>query len=103
MLDEGDHPVGHEAPGPDGLAGPGDLGDLGDPPDGGNLHASPGARRRDLERLNPVPGVDQDLDAVALHDSMVGVSGDTNPLQMLEARADQAEHGYQVSMISTQL
>src|SRR5512133_429662 len=67
MLDDGDNPAGHEAGRAHHLTAAGDLGDL----DGssGDDHVDPAtfAGGDDLEAAHLVPGVDQDLDAIALH------------------------------------
>jgi hypothetical protein len=67
MLDDGDHPAGHEAGRAHHLTTAGDLGDLDGSP--GDDHVDPAtfAGGDDLEAAHLVPGVDQDLDAIAFH------------------------------------
>jgi len=67
MLDDGDHPAGHEAGRAHHLAAAGDLGDL----DGssGDDHVDPAtfARGDHLEAAHLVPRVDEDLYSITLH------------------------------------
>jgi hypothetical protein len=67
MLDDGDHPAGHEARRAHHLTAAGDLGDFDRSP--GDDHVDPATfpGRHDLEATHLVPGVDQDLDAIAFH------------------------------------
>ena len=56
MLDEGDHPAGHEAAAANRASCPGDLGDLDHPTAGRDLEAPARTRGHDLEALHaPVP------------------------------------------------
>jgi hypothetical protein len=67
MLDDGDHPAGHEARRAHHLTAAGDLGDFDRSP--GDDHVDPAtfAGGDHLEAADFVPGVDQDLDAIAFH------------------------------------
>jgi hypothetical protein len=67
MLDERDQAGGHEPACPHGRAAARHLGDLHDAAGGRHLDPAPGAGRDDLERLDPLPGVDHGLDSIALH------------------------------------
>jgi len=67
MLDERDQPVGHEAPGADDLAGPGDLANLDDPACRDHLQATSSAGRDELERLDTLARVNERFDPIALH------------------------------------
>src|SRR5580765_3448111 len=67
MLDQRDHPAGHEPAGPDRRAAPGHLGHLDHPARGRHLETAAVLRRRDLEGLDALAGIDNDLDAIALH------------------------------------
>jgi hypothetical protein len=76
VLDDGDHPVGHEPAGPDHLAAPGDLGDLDDAAPGGDLDPAPGTGGLDLEPLDAASGIDHDLHPVTLHRAILAGAGD---------------------------
>ena len=67
MLDDRHHPAGHEARRAHHLTAAGDLGDLDRSP--GDDHVDPAtfAGGDHLEAADLVPGVDQDLDAIAFH------------------------------------
>src|SRR5580704_8413032 len=67
MLDQGDHPAGHEPRGPDRGPGPGHLADLDDTAPVGDIDAASRPGRRYLVRLGPLTGVNHDLDAITLH------------------------------------
>src|SRR5436190_1133971 len=67
MLDQRDHSAGHEAPRANGLTGPSDLGHLHHATSRVDLDPATGLGRGDLEGSNTVPGVHQDLDAIADH------------------------------------
>lgn len=67
MLDQGDDPARHEAAGPDGRAAAGHLGHFDDTASGRHLEPAAVLRRRDLECLDALAGIDHDLDAIALH------------------------------------
>src|SRR5580700_7851886 len=67
MLDQGDHPAGHEPRGPDRGPGPGHLADLYDTAPVGDIDAAPRPGRRYLVRLGPLTGINHDLDAITLH------------------------------------
>src|SRR5580700_2603499 len=67
MLDQGDHPAGHEPRGPDRGPGSGHLADLYDTAPVGDVDAASRPGRRYLVRLGPLTGVNHDLDAITLH------------------------------------
>src|ERR1700722_10640454 len=67
MLNQGDHPAGHEPRGPDRGPGPGHLADLDDTAPVGDIDAASRPGRRYLVRLSPLTGVNHDLDAITLH------------------------------------
>ena len=68
VLDDCDHPCGHETPGAHRMSGAGELGHLDDASGGGDLNPSPRARCRDLEAPRaPSPRVDDDLHGVSDH------------------------------------
>ena len=67
MLDDGDDPARHEARRAHDLPAPGDLGDLHGAAGDHHVDPSPFAGRDDFEAADLVPGIDQDLDAIAFH------------------------------------
>src|SRR5450759_5670442 len=69
MLDERDETAGHEAAGAYRLTGPRHLAHLHDPAGRDDLDATTGSRGDDLESLDALPGVDQGLDSVTLHEA----------------------------------
>src|SRR5690349_24017488 len=69
MLDQGEHPGGHEAGRPHHDAAAGHLVDLHYPTPGDHLDPAPGPGGRDLIGLRIATGVDDDLDPVTLHRS----------------------------------
>ena len=73
MLDERDEPARHEPPRPNRRAAARHLRDLDDATRGRHLDPTTGARRNDLERLHALPGIDDCLDAIALHERMVAL------------------------------
>jgi hypothetical protein len=80
MLDDGYDPAGHEAGRAHDLTSARDFGDLDSP--SGDQHVDPPTftRRDDLEAADFVPGVDQDLDSIALHSfTSVEVQWGTSP------------------------
>jgi hypothetical protein len=104
VLDDGDHPVGHEPAGPDHLAAPGNLGDLDHPASGGDLDPPPRAGGLDLEPLDATSGVDHDLHPVTLHRAILagavdpgtrprGASRDDGVWRILGAGKDLATEG----------
>jgi hypothetical protein len=76
VLDDGDHPVGHEPARPDHLAATGDLRDLDHPAPGGHLDPTPRTGGLDLEPLDAPSGVDHDLHPVTLHLAILAGAGD---------------------------
>jgi hypothetical protein len=67
MLDEGQHPGGHEPGGAHRRAAAGELGDLDDATAMGDVDAAAGPGRLDLVRQGAAAGINDDLDAVAFN------------------------------------
>jgi hypothetical protein len=68
MLDQRDHPAGHEPCGPHRGAAPGELAHLDHPAPVDHLDTSPGAGGRNLVVLGHAAGIDDYLDLVTAHD-----------------------------------
>src|SRR5579863_5169244 len=66
MLDQSEHPAGHEPRRADDHAGTGDLVDLEHPAPGDHLVPAPGAGGGDLVGLRSAARIDHDLDPVTL-------------------------------------
>src|SRR5581483_6776190 len=67
VLDQGQHPAGHEAGGAHRGPGARHLADLDHPAPVGDLHPPPGPGRGHVVRPRHDPGVNDDLDPVSLH------------------------------------
>ena len=67
MLDDRDHPAGHEAGRAHHLTATSDLGDLDGAAGDHHVDPSPFAGRDDLEAADLVPGIDKDFYPVTLH------------------------------------
>jgi len=67
MLDDGHDAARHEPGRAHDLTAPGDFGDLDRAPGDQHVDPPPFTRGDDLEATDFVPGVDQDLDSIALH------------------------------------
>src|SRR5712692_10339837 len=73
VLDQRQHPAGHEPGRPHDRAPPGQLADLDKPAPDDDLDAAPGPGRRHLVVPCLAAGIDHDLDTVALHRRPPGV------------------------------
>src|SRR4029079_19353198 len=79
VLHERDEPRGHESSRPDRRPAARHLGHLDDAAGRRHLDAPAVARRHDVERLDGATGIDDDLDAVALHATARCLSGTPLP------------------------
>lgn len=80
MLDQGDHPAGHETGRPDRGAAPGQLAHLDESAPADYLHPPPGAGGHDVIGSRHITRVHHDLDPIALHVGSRPDGGMTEPL-----------------------
>src|SRR3954468_24153367 len=88
MLDEGDQPARHEPTGADRRAAAGHLADLHDTARRRDLEPATVLRRDDVERLGPLPRVDDDLDPISTHPPTIAPS---NPAPWADATLERLD------------